>query len=558
MSSYGSIEKSLGNREVQSPRGKANDLLSRPWIRVALAAGLILAITLFLIPSSSSSSPRNVKVAISKDIHDEDEELFYDDQLVNHFSDDNSTWSNRYYKSVNYFEGPGHPIFMVVGGEGALDSGMLYPFVTNHLAPRFGAAVVQIEHRFYGPYQPIVGREATVDELLELLTPHQAMADMVRLTKHFKEELNCAQYNRSSKNYCPVITVGGSYPGFLSAMFRLVYPDFVDISYASSAPLKLYDQTADQYGYYDIVTKAAERLSPGCSGAVRDSLEEASKKILKASSIADAVQRMNVCVATVPSYIDSLEILKEDVMMAVGFTFADYDMDAYPPGPDLGMYKACQIFQNDKLSPLKKLGKFFHMIEEDPEEQSEFPSMTNDDDLTHDCFDLSVFLPDGDNARITTSDWSGSGGGNDGKSWDFQLCTLVVDPIGFSPESMFPTRRWTYEALTEYCQSRYGDKVTPKPYALVEEFKFSYEDLKRSSRILFTNGMQDMWHAGSYLDDVTDSILALNFENGAHHSDLSHVGPSDNDTEDIRLGFIQITNILNDWLNEVKEEAGKN
>lgn len=150
MSSYGAIEKSSGDREIQSPSGKANDLLSRPWIRVALAAGLILAITLFLIPSSSSSSPRNVKVAISKNIHDEDEELFYDDQLVNHFSDDNSTWSNRYYKSVNYFEGPGHPIFLVVGGEGALDSGMLYPFVTHHLAPRFGAAVVQIEHRFYG------------------------------------------------------------------------------------------------------------------------------------------------------------------------------------------------------------------------------------------------------------------------------------------------------------------------------------------------------------------------------------------------------------------------
>ncbi len=90
-----------------------------------------------------------------------------------------------------------------------------------------------------GPYQPIVGREATIDELLELLTPHQAMADMVRLTKHFKEELNCAQYNRSSKNYCPVITVGGSYPGFLSAMFRLVYPDFVDISYASSGKFHL-------------------------------------------------------------------------------------------------------------------------------------------------------------------------------------------------------------------------------------------------------------------------------------------------------------------------------
>ena len=116
------------------------------------------------------------------------------------------------------------------------------------------SSVIQIEHRFYGPYQPIMGREATVEELLSLLTPQQAMADMIRLAKHFKDELGCSQFDRNdSKHYCPVVTVGGSYPGFLSAMFRLAYSDFVDISYASSAPLKLYDQRTDQNVYYDIV-----------------------------------------------------------------------------------------------------------------------------------------------------------------------------------------------------------------------------------------------------------------------------------------------------------------
>ena len=86
---------------------------------------------------------------------------------------------------------------------------MLYPFVTQNLAQHFGAAVIQVEHRFYGPYQPITGREATVAELIDLLTPQQAMADMVQLTKHFKEELDCMKYDRNSKNYCPVVTVGG-------------------------------------------------------------------------------------------------------------------------------------------------------------------------------------------------------------------------------------------------------------------------------------------------------------------------------------------------------------
>jgi hypothetical protein len=64
-----------------------------------------------------------------------------------------------------------------------------------------------------------------------------------------------------------------------------------------------------------------------------------------------------------------------------------------------------------------------------------------------------------------------------------------------------------------------------------------------------------MWSGGSYLENVTDSIIALNFENGAHHSDLSHVGPTDKDTDDIKAGFVQITNILAGWLNEIKAEA---
>jgi hypothetical protein len=40
---------------------------------------------------------------------------------------------------------------------------------------------------------------------------------------------------RTSIEYCPVISVGGSYPGWLSATARLLYPDLIDIGYAASA-----------------------------------------------------------------------------------------------------------------------------------------------------------------------------------------------------------------------------------------------------------------------------------------------------------------------------------
>ena len=73
--------------------------------------------------------------------------------------------------------------------------------------------------------------------------------------------------------------------------------------------------------------------------------------------------------------------------------------------------------------------------------------------------------------------------------------------------------------------------------------------------ILFTNGLNDGWSALSILEDLSDSLPVLNFPNGAHHSDLSHEGPSEQDTYDIKAGFVRIAEILASWLDEIKAEA---
>jgi hypothetical protein len=75
--------------------------------------------------------------------------------------------------------------------------------------------------------------------------------------------------DRSSVDYCPLVTIGASYPGFLSAMFRLLHSDVVDMAYASSAPLLMYAQVTDNREYYDIDTRAADWSSPGCARAVK-------------------------------------------------------------------------------------------------------------------------------------------------------------------------------------------------------------------------------------------------------------------------------------------------
>jgi hypothetical protein len=130
-------------------------------------------------------------------------ERFFKQRLDHFDSDCNKTWLNRYYQSTKYFGGPGKPIFMVIGGEDAMDDGMYYPFVNEYLAKQFQAAVIQMEHRFYGPFQPI--RNASTDELLRYLTVQQALEDMVTITAHFKMELGCDPLH-SSPDYCPVVS----------------------------------------------------------------------------------------------------------------------------------------------------------------------------------------------------------------------------------------------------------------------------------------------------------------------------------------------------------------
>jgi lysosomal Pro-X carboxypeptidase len=128
-----------------------------------------------------------------------------------------------------------------------------------------------------------------------------------------------------------------------------------------------------------------------------------------------------------------------------------------------------------------------------------------------------------------------------------------VEKIGFSNESMFPPRNWTLDWMNTHCQARFG--VTPRPTELVEKWGFNDLVKANASRILFSNGLNDGWSVGGVKQNLSESLLVLNFENGAHHSDLNSVGPRDTDTEDIKEGYITVENILSIWLKEVKSMA---
>lgn len=463
---------------------------------------------------------------------------FYKDQLVDHFDASNkATWSHRYYAKRKHWRGPGHPIFLVIGGEGGNDYGMFYPFIERQLAAHFGAYVLHPEHRFYGISQPLGDHEnATVAQLLQLLTPDQAMADMLQLVNHYRRKLGCSM-RKSSRDYCPVITTGGSYPGFLAAIMRLLYPHYIDMAYASSAPLLLYSKQASPWGYYDMITEAADRASPGCSVATKKALTEVEAILSNTSDFkALAYDRLNVCPGSIPAYIDSGALFAQELIQIIETSFADSNMIGnYPPSNNTWFAQLCHVFQNETAKDsLEMFANFWLNLEIQ--------------DKSVDCFVMDFQMSEGDAATISSADWSGLGPGRDGRMWDFQCCTSLTPPMGFSNESMFPYREWTYEWLTDHCVKRFG--VVGDPLEMVKQWHFDDLVGQGASRIIFTNGGNDMWSAGSYKTNLSDSIIAINMPNGGHHSEVYAI---ETDTEDIKAGQQEITTLLADWLRDIKK-----
>jgi Serine carboxypeptidase S28 len=426
-------------------------------------------------PDGDSNSFRNMKFS-SHHHHHHDEhprnpvEHYFHDQIVNHFDkNDTRRYSQRYFQDDSYWAGPAAnnmhgkhdknkassgksgAIFVVMGGEGAIHN-TLYPFVSQHLAKRFGALTICIEHRFYGKSQPVGkkhgGRGGLVSnhDFKNLLQRKQALADAARLIQHVQDKMGCSSSSGQRRRhlhdddhyYCPVMTIGGSYPGENAALMRIVHPDVVDMGYASSAPLAL--SILHQVGrdeYYDRVTQVANVASPGCAVAVHAALQQImdESSLLSSSSssssrhhdLIDFAHALGICTHDMPDYIHTRHLLNQEVNFIVATRFAGYNMDYYPPGPDTTLVQACQIFQDDILTAYEKVRKVLPLGEDDSDD--------DDDDNVERCFDLKNDLPPGPGGRITAADWSGVGGDHSGYIWDFQSCVFCVE-IGMSNASM--------------------------------------------------------------------------------------------------------------------------
>ncbi|CAJ2507165.1 Uu.00g083510.m01.CDS01 [Anthostomella pinea] len=137
------------------------------------------------------------------------------DQLLDHSNPELGTFAQRYWYSSTYWEGPGSPVIFVNPGEQAADGFNVtyttFQRLTGLMAQQMGAAVVIMEHRYWGESSPF---EVLTVENLQYLTLDNAIKDNTYFANNFDAPFDSS--GKSTAKDAPWIYTGGSYPGALA------------------------------------------------------------------------------------------------------------------------------------------------------------------------------------------------------------------------------------------------------------------------------------------------------------------------------------------------------
>nr|POE51727.1 putative extracellular serine carboxypeptidase [Quercus suber] len=178
-------------------------------------------------------------------------------QLIDHDDPSLGTFEQFYYYSSEYWKGPGSPVILFTPGEinaTGYQSYLTINRTTGVLAQKIGAAVICLEHRYWGTSTPYTN---LTTENMKYLTLDNAIHDLTYFADNVR--LPFAQHAPSTADAVPWVMMGGSYSGALSAWTESVAPGTYWAYHASSAPVQ---SLIDYWAYF---VPVQESMPKNCS-----------------------------------------------------------------------------------------------------------------------------------------------------------------------------------------------------------------------------------------------------------------------------------------------------
>ncbi|GLT82679.1 hypothetical protein SLE2022_010370 [Rubroshorea leprosula] len=392
-------------------------------------------------------------------------ELWFN-QTLDHYSPyDHRKFEQRYYESLDYFRSPDGPIFLKICGESACN-GIANDYLSV-LAKKFGAAVVSLEHRYYGKSSPF---KSLTTENLRYLSSKQALFDLAVFRQWYQESLNLKLNRANVEN--PWFFFGVSYPGALSAWFRLKFPHLTCGSLASSAVVLAI------YNYTEFDRQIGESAGPECKAALQEATQ------LVEQGLASNNKELKTMFGAAELGIDGdfLYFLADAAVTA--FQYGNPDVLCTP------LVEAKKAGQ-DLVAAYAKYVKDYYLGTFGVSVQTYNQKHLKDTAVTEDSAD---------------------------RLWWFQVCTEVayfqVAPSNDSVRSSKVDTRYHLDL----CKNVFGEGIYPD----VDTTNIYYGGTKiAGSKIIFTNGSQDPWrHASKQISSPDMPSFLITCHNCGHGTDL--------------------------------------
>lgn len=447
-------------------------------------------------------------------------------QNIDHFNARNSrTFQQRYRVDASHWTGNG-PIFFYAGNEGPLEQWWENTGFVFDIAPQFGALVIFGEHRYYGQTLPF-GNASFDGDNVGYLSVEQAMADYATLIESYKDTHNIT---------VPVVVFGGSYGGMLAFWLRVKYPHIFHAALAASAPILLPAGVPPTLSFFDSITQVFAQVDSRCPDLVRRAFSEVITLGHQQAGRDQLQKQFNTC-QPIKNQADVAEL----IMWAKG-AFDSLAMANYPypsnllgPLPGFPMKAACYYMTNTTTGKVELLDGFKSLVD-----------MVYNASGTVDCHNLYA-------EYVDCADQTGCGVGFDGFAWDYQACSeIIYYPQTNNQTDMFPPHIWNLDLLTKHCESRWG--ITPREGWI--RTLFGGASFTDTTRVIFSNGLLDPWHGGGVLTNLSESLIAIIIELGAHHLDLRSSNPLDPDC--VVKAREQEVYWIKKWISEIRVELGLN
>ncbi|MFJ1268703.1 S28 family serine protease [Legionella lytica] len=413
-------------------------------------------------------------------------------QLIDHNNPQQGSFAQRYYLDERYAPEADAPVFFYICGEATCTASALNGAI-RHYAQKFHAKLIALEHRYYGASIPVSSLSANN---LRFLTTEAALDDLAYFQRHISQ-----QKNWTGK----WIAFGGSYPGSLSAYYRLKFPYLVAGALASSAPV----MAKEDFVEYD--QHVTEVVGPHCAEHMREVVHAVEARIDDASQLAPMKALFGA--SDVDDPLDFLYLIADIGAGAVQYGEKD---------------EFCASLSSS-ANPLIGYAKMAHKLYQS--------SGLNAVDFTaQGAMDETV------NSNTQ---------GLSMRQWYYQSCTEYGYWQNAHPNPQLSTR----SALINL---DYHHQVCKRLFQLTQPAQTSrlnatlYYPLMDSlvSKIFFTNGEQDPWSTLSLAEKNGNAVNPhLNYQLilGAAHCDDLH-RPAENDSPSLQQARQTMESLLGQWL----------